>query len=1478
VKTSEKITLHFDLCHCPANTQFTLIAGGGMSHPLTSYADAPEKLEEHRAANRALALIPDEHLKRITHFVEEEEIVADHPTVRRIVYPSLDDHSLPEIALVFVHVPIPDQELFVSLRPASLGHTPHLGLLAEYGVHANALDAVDHDALRLDVDRVKTPRETAKSLVFQHYEIGSTNPVVAKDVLDHYITQADGFQELVTYLQNNGPGSDNTWYQKTYATWLNPDTGKTEPVPANLELKDKYKNKKNPDWPVVDGEPLIPQYDLTDPYSSKDGGVVGAATKVVQNVLVTTKNEDQFNGQLWTAQAGTTAKVQTNVEPAPAAPKAHARVVAAAPPGVSAGAQSSAKGFGIKNVTSSYGLWLYDEALKFDSASKKLSFPIKNWPSRYLTMYVQFRTSTGEPIKRSDIKDWTDAMPSFLRSAFEPSETKNYLDLVSAGNSVFGVPIPFLTQQVDVNFPWPDDASSADVLLGGLGVAQGFTDWDADVDIGGIVTTGLFCYGITGLSLAFTVYIVNPFLAKLSGDAKTAFYIVCGLAGAVEAAVGGPMAGTSAGKMILTKLAGQVSGVIFGIIVNQIVQAVYKEAIAEIIAASVAEITAEEALGEIPVAGWVLKIASIAADVAGLAATTIECLASPATYDLQIQRTMDLTVTVKPDPAHGKQGVDPNWPLVADHWIVQVKYPKGASGQGGTSYTKAGPMPGPPHSQPLVIPFPQIPAGGKIEVVAGVYSENDWLAGQWESGWLSAVPDANDELTAEGNITERLVPLTAATSYAQKQRVVYSDADKHHWQVTRFAISSDLIATLDAGKVDDALRSAFAAQGSDLSTNVTVTVTTKGEQWKLDDAGNGVEYQLARRQVYGGDGKTLYEVEVQNVTNAAPTLPDVIHDCAQDGHRICQLQDITYNDKEYMVGYAWQASGQNMPRDYGTSPDNGQMYAFQAISALGQPQDSIIQPTRGFTNPSLIAFDQFGLSPVFAITDAKKAGTVVHYRDELNAGGAVPADLSAEIASFNVKLPGDAQVAVVSKDQRWTIGAPSTNPVLDLRLMKEVLDTGTGPQLQDVINVYAWPVPSQDNFFLDSRPYSEDNQQYFVRGITFAPGESNFDYDAKKSWGQFQGVTINDLAVHPQGYVVGVDYDNHKLLTLKLGAEAVDDDKAPIAMPLSGEGLREGLLNKPVALTISADGRILVLEEVNQRIQAFDVLGNPVPCFSVGQQAFALDKSLLAALDKREATTALVQAFQRHVLPALAPVFAEKDALAPASIAALDSGKVDKGLSDAFLAAGYARNDAQGNPPSFTVEVTTAGSVWLVTDVGSTATFDLRYLEDDKGAKHLLVFRAFAIGIEVKSAGSEWLLTDTANSMTFDVANKAAAGAPDPDLQAKRLLATMPLRTQGQDGVTHLDVAVEGTGYIYTLYTTDKGGGSKEYMLDVYMPDGTPLFDQSGIYAAKLAVDQWRSMFTLNYEKILGPGQRTEPSISQWEPSTPSGDGPTSGS
>jgi hypothetical protein len=47
----------------------------------------------------------------------------------------------------------------------------------------------------------------------------------------------------------------------------------------------------------------------------------------------------------------------------------------------------------------------------------------------------------------------------------------------------------------------------------------------------------------------------------------------------------------------------------------------------------------------------------------------------------------------------------------------------------------------------------------------------------------------------------------------------------------------------------------------------------------------------------------------------------------------------------------------------------------------------------------------------------------------------------------------------------------------------------------------------------------------------------------------------------------------------------------------SGEGTRDGLLKDPRAICVALDGRLLVLEHGNRRIQSFDFTGNPVPYF-----------------------------------------------------------------------------------------------------------------------------------------------------------------------------------------------------------------------------------------------------------------------------------------
>jgi len=96
--------------------------------------------------------------------------------------------------------------------------------------------------------------------------------------------------------------------------------------------------------------------------------------------------------------------------------------------------------------------------------------------------------------------------------------------------------------------------------------------------------------------------------------------------------------------------------------------------------------------------------------------------------------------------------------------------------------------------------------------------------------------------------------------------------------------------------------------------------------------------------------------------------------------------------------------------------------------------------------------------------------------------------------------------------------------------------------------------------------------------------------------------------------------------------------------------------------------------------------------------------------------------------------------------------------------------------------------------------------------------------------------------------------------------------TAGAD-TEYLDLAVEYTGYLYVL---SRSQSTNLYRLDIYHPgqDGTaPIATTQNMNAAKLTVDFWRNVYTLNYDVLRLPGGgfpgMTEPSVSLWQPSTP---------
>jgi hypothetical protein len=134
------------------------------------------------------------------------------------------------------------------------------------------------------------------------------------------------------------------------------------------------------------------------------------------------------------------------------------------------------------------------------------------------------------------------------------------------------------------------------------------------------------------------------------------------------------------------------------------------------------------------------------------------------------------------------------------------------------------------------------------------------------------------------------------------------------------------------------------------------------------------------------------------------------------------------------------------------------------------------------------------------------------------------------------------------------------------------------------------------NFLVQPTPLG-----YLVKSVVLQ-SSTTFNINEPLAWGIFSEA-MDSLAVHPMGYVVGVNRQSHRMEILQLPAAPVDAARAPNAVPFAvlkaGEGTRPGLLRVPVAVTVF-DGAIFVLESGNARVQAFDVSGNPVRRFKNG--------------------------------------------------------------------------------------------------------------------------------------------------------------------------------------------------------------------------------------------------------------------------------------
>ena len=130
--------------------------------------------------------------------------------------------------------------------------------------------------------------------------------------------------------------------------------------------------------------------------------------------------------------------------------------------------------------------------------------------------------------------------------------------------------------------------------------------------------------------------------------------------------------------------------------------------------------------------------------------------------------------------------------------------------------------------------------------------------------------------------------------------------------------------------------------------------------------------------------------------------------------------------------------------------------------------------------------------------------------------------------------------------------------------------------------------PTQTGFY-----YVDPRTPNMVR--RFDPTQPPFGQSATSCGQLLAGLAVDAVAIHQS--TRRHQHDRRQAAGGASRARRRDAD-APAAMLLGGLGTRAGLLNEPVAVAVTKDGTILVLENGNTRIQALDPYGNPVARFN----------------------------------------------------------------------------------------------------------------------------------------------------------------------------------------------------------------------------------------------------------------------------------------
>ncbi|MCC6371395.1 MAG: hypothetical protein IT236_10355 [Bacteroidia bacterium] len=784
---------HYDL-HFASPDKSYILKVGATKYKLKRHTEATRKAA--KKSNPFIALLPDE---RITHYASKVAV----------------SQTAPQLAFVFQSDPLPGQTLLPMIFSHITQPTAASNALIKKRLETNHPNCYKYNSKLLcygiketlagNAELVKHSKsfymamDTAVALAFQHNELLNNGSSTAAQVIDLIesdpnISNAEQFirNQMINFFES--PASDNNWVNQADALDIN-------------------------------GNAIPGQYNY-----AWSQATVACVAPLIRSVLNTTKNDPALqststNAGCYSVLNGTiSVGLNSNIS-------AHTNDSFA----------SSNSNLDYVNLTPQGGLSVVTPPSLNGSA---FSMQLQNNYVRWLGVYVTFYDAGGKVLT---LTNW----PSPMVSPFEPytawdTDTVKIVALVSSVNTIYGVPLGGDT--FDVKFTWPEGASSATIMCGGLGqIGYGYNDWNTTTCALGTIMTCVFNFAIPSISLLFGAFIQAKQLKDLAANVVT---IIVDIVNIILGGVSGYLSNSS------SNFVAAVGGAVLNFMISN---TAFQEFLAEFIP--------QTAIDETPVVGWIIWGINTAADLATIEETTVEVMLSPCVYEINVTDTINVSWQLSPDSGNGS-----SWPAEATSYQFMAIY------NGTVRCMETPGVLSSNQSGPITVSLNGIPGLVQVKFSAVFYSDTGWIAGYANTDWMPAVGNNGSLLTlTAAHITQNVVPLTSATNYIYNESLSYNSQ-------------------------------------------------TGSRSW---DNQNGAP--------------------VATVSSLNPE---------NDGNYLSALLNISNNASTNTLGYAYTASGQNIPITPGGQPTNDQVTTFQSISSTAAPDSTLCFVPEGFEG-----ITQLGINP-----------------------------------------------------------------------------------------------------------------------------------------------------------------------------------------------------------------------------------------------------------------------------------------------------------------------------------------------------------------------------------------------------------------------------------------------------------------------------------------------------------------------------------